>query len=82
MVYPRDILNRLKWRDELGLAEAEISYVHRGAPNDLRVISGEEIVELERSFFLTGNAKIPYHRIRRIVHRGGVLYDSQCSTKY
>lgn len=82
MVYPRDILNMLKWRDEFGLAKAEISYVHRGAPNDLRAINGEDIVELEKSFFLTGDAKIPYHRIRKIVYRGSVLYDSECSTRH
>jgi uncharacterized protein (UPF0248 family) len=82
VVYPREILNRLKWKDELGLAKAEISYLHRGAPNDLIVISGEEIVELEKSFFLTGSAKIPYHRIRKIVHRGSVLYDSERSTRH
>ena len=67
MVYPREVLNKLKWGGEDILFEAEIWYVHRGAPNDTRIIKGAEIEEMGRSFFRTGEAEIPYHRIKRII---------------
>ena len=40
-------------------------------------ISGSDIVELERSFFVTNDAKIPYHRIKLIRYREKVLFDLQ-----
>ena len=75
MTYPREILNMLRWTEGEDIREARICYLHRGAPRDERCIEGREIVELERSFFVTEEAKIPYHRIRRIEYRGRVLFD-------
>ena len=66
MVFPREVLNKLKWRPGMGLMRARIQYEHRGAPDNARTISGEEIVDLGRSFFGTADSRIPYHRIRRI----------------
>ncbi|HXZ24202.1 MAG TPA: RNA repair domain-containing protein [Methanomassiliicoccales archaeon] len=77
MPYPHTVLNRLKWTEGEDLAEAKITYLHRGAPGDERRIEGSEIIELERSFFVTDDAKIPYHRIRRIEYRGRVLFNSE-----
>lgn len=77
VAYPREVLNALKWRPGEGLAEAEITYVHRGAPGDEMTISGSEILELERSFFVTAESKVPYHRIKRITYRGEVVFDIQ-----
>lgn len=77
MAYPRAILNRLRWTEGDDIKEARITYLHRGAPGDRRVIGGEKIVEMERSFFVTWDAKIPYHRIRCIEYRGRVLFDSE-----
>jgi len=76
MVFPREVLNQLKWGPRGGLERVEVTYLHRGAPGDLMTILGSEIVELERSFFVTSDSKIPYHRIRCIVLDGNVLYDS------
>jgi uncharacterized protein (UPF0248 family) len=76
VVFPREVLNHLKWGPSGGLERAEVTYLHRGAPGDLATAKGSEIVELERSFFLTEDSKIPYHRIRRIILDGKVLYDS------
>jgi uncharacterized protein (UPF0248 family) len=75
MTYPREVLNRLKWGRE-GLSHAVITYVHRGAPGDLAIISGEEILGLGRSFFTVGNGQIPYHRITRIENEGEVVYQA------
>ncbi len=72
MPFPRDVLNRLRWTE--GLDEVTVTYLHRGAPGDRLAIKGSDIVELERSFFVTVDSKIPYHRIRTIERRGEVLY--------
>jgi len=66
MVFPREVLNELKWRPGVDLDRARIHYEHRGTSGNARVISGKEIVDLGRSFFGIAGSKIPYHRIRRI----------------
>jgi uncharacterized protein (UPF0248 family) len=75
MTYPREVLNELKWKPGMSLDKAEITYIHRGAPRDEMTIQGSDIIELERSFFVTQESKIPYHRIKRIVYEGKLLFD-------
>jgi len=75
MPSPRDILNGLKWGEGFDLPKAEIWYVHRGAPNDTKIISGGDIIALERSFMHTVNAMIPYHRILKIVYEGKIIFE-------
>ena len=75
MVYPRDVLNRLRWSEGEDLGEAVITYVHRGAPGDVMTVSGSEIRSLDRYFFETDEASIPYHRILRIEYRGDVVFE-------
>lgn len=72
---PRKILNELKWRQEFDLDKVEIWYVHRGALNDTRIISGKEVLQLERSFMQTVTAMIPYHRIFKIVYENEVIFE-------
>ena len=74
MVYPREVLNRLKWTKGDSLADAIIWYVHRGAPGDLMKINGSAIKALDKGFFETEEAMIPYHRIVRIDYRGRKLF--------
>jgi uncharacterized protein (UPF0248 family) len=74
MVYPRDVLTRLRWKEGESLAEATIWYVHRGAPDDVLKISGKDITSLGRGFFDTIDATIPYHRILRIDYRGETIF--------
>lgn len=66
---PRDVLNELKWRYG-ALDEATIAYRHRGAPGDERVVKGDQVLELGRSFFKiqgpAGGTMLPYHRVLRI----------------
>ena len=71
---PKAILNELKWRQEFNLEKAEIWYVHRGAPNDTKIISGKEVLSLEKSFMKTTTAMIPYHRIFKIVYEGKTIF--------
>jgi len=70
----REILNELKWRQDFNLDKAEIWYIHRGAKNDTKIISGKEILNLEKSFMKTTGAMIPYHRIFKIVYNGEVVF--------
>jgi uncharacterized protein (UPF0248 family) len=66
---PREVLNELKWRHE-ALDEAVVYYVHRGAPDDTGIVTGDRIRELHHSWIeIPGpesNTMIPYHRVLRI----------------
>ena len=74
MTNPREILNKIKWREDYDLNLTEIWYVHRGAPNDTKIISGREVVKLEKSFMQTINAMIPYHRIFKIIYNEKTIF--------
>ncbi|UCE81382.1 MAG: DUF504 domain-containing protein [Methanobacteriota archaeon] len=77
MVYPKEVLNRLKWDSAKDLDEATIWYVHRGAPGDVLSIRGSEIVSLDKGFFETVDASIPYHRVTLIEYHGEVVFDKK-----
>ena len=74
MKNPKLVLNEIKWKNDFNLELTEIWYVHRGAPNDTKIISGKDIVKLEKSFMQTTSAMIPYHRIFKIVYKDKVLF--------
>ena len=74
MTNPRDILNELKWKQGCNINQAEIWYIHRGAPNDTKIIVGKDIVKLEKSFMQTTTAMIPYHRIFKIIYEKKVIF--------
>lgn len=81
MVFPRDVLNRLKWTEGEDLSEATVWYIHRGAPGDHIKMSGERILSLGSMFFETDEATIPYHRILRIDYREKTLYEKDARAK-
>lgn len=70
----KDVLNELKWREDRDFSQVEITYIHRGAPNDVMVIPGTDIKSLGRSFFETEEASIPYHRIVEIRYGNDVIW--------
>ena len=72
---PRMILNELKWRDGFTLNKAEVWYLHRGAPHDTKIITGVDILNIEKSFMKTTTAMIPYHRILKIIYNGEILFE-------
>jgi uncharacterized protein (UPF0248 family) len=75
--YPRDILNEIKWK-KFDLGRCEIYYIHRGAPNNTKIISGSSIKTIGRSFFETRvGTSIPYHRIFRIDFDGARIYEKR-----
>lgn len=78
---PREVLNKLKWDPKFKLEDAEVTILHRGAPREMRVFKGGDILELGRGFMRVttpeGEASIPYHRILRIEARGRVLWEKR-----
>jgi uncharacterized protein (UPF0248 family) len=75
MTSPRDILNNIRWNSKYEFEFVEIWYVHRGAPDDTKIISGKDIVSLDRSFMHTTSASIPYHRIFMIKYKKKVIFN-------
>ncbi len=81
MLFVRDILNKIKWTKDLN--KVTIWYVHRGALHNTKIISGDEIKGIGRSFLETSTAMIPYHRIIKILYGDEVLFDRwDFSSKY
>ena len=74
MTNPRDVLNELKWKKDSDIVLAEICYIHRGAPDNTKIISGKNVVKLEKSFMQTNTAMIPYHRIFKIAYNGKTIF--------
>lgn len=75
MVNPRDVLNNLKWHHKKDLDQSEIWYVHRGAPDNIKIISGKEINKIGRSFIYTDHSTIPLHRISKIVYKEKIIFE-------
>lgn len=79
MVTAKECLNALKWRDAALDAAVEVWFVHRGAPGDVRIVRGSEILALHHSFFelasRDGTGMIPYHRVTRIVREGVAVWE-------
>ena len=74
MTNPRDILNEIKWKKNLNLENVEIWYVHRGAPNNTKIISGKKVLKIDKSFIHTTSAMIPFHRILKITYNDKTIF--------
>ncbi len=81
MVYPRDVLLRLRWTEGESIRDAVIWYVHRGAPGDALKIRGDRLRALGRGFFETDETMIPYHRILRIDYHGRTLFEKDARAR-
>jgi len=75
MTNPRNILNEFKWKENLNLDLVEILIIHRGAPNNIKKISGKDILKIGRSFIHTSSAMIPFHRIIIIMYEGKTVFN-------
>jgi len=80
----RRILNRLVWDRRENPADYEITFVHRGAPDDRRSINASEITQVGSSSFTyssgdEGETVIPFHRVISLINResGSVLWRSR-----
>lgn len=71
-----ETLNKLKWTGRL--ADCEITFVHRGAKDDRKTISGREVTSVKRShFYYRDNDRetfIPNHRVLEIRVGGKTLW--------
>ncbi|MCD6590396.1 MAG: DUF504 domain-containing protein [Candidatus Aenigmarchaeota archaeon] len=69
-------LNRLKWTGRLN--NAEITFIHRGAENNLKTVEGDKILEVKKTHFTyKSNGKeiyIPNHRVIEIRLKGVVIW--------
>ena len=78
---PREALNKLKWHSKLGLGDTKVNITHRGAPKDIKIIDGKDILELGRGFMRVvspeGEVEIPYHRIIQIEVRGKIFWQKR-----
>jgi uncharacterized protein (UPF0248 family) len=75
MKNPKQILNELKWNKKFNLNLAEIWYIHRGVPNNTKIISGKDVIKLEKSFINTISGMIPYHRVYKIIYEGKIIFN-------
>lgn len=84
----RDLLNKARW-SSADLHALEVQVVHRGAPNDLRIISGSRIqsvtgngIELAPESDEADAIFIPYHRFLAIhAADGAVLWSKENGMK-
>ncbi len=77
-VSPKDVLNKLKWKEGESLADATIYYVSRGSPDDSASVSGDEVKSIEAfGFELESGSFIPWHRVYKIDYRGRTIFDRQ-----
>ena len=78
----RDLLKQYKWDDHLKdeAMYIEITYINRGAPNDISRIEYESILDIKKKFIVLNikeeQTYIPIHRISQILNRktGEILY--------
>jgi uncharacterized protein (UPF0248 family) len=71
----RDILNEIKWDNIHDFTKIQIWYIHRGAPNDIRIISGSDIISIRKTILETTDSMIPHHRIFKITYGKKTLFD-------
>lgn len=71
---PRIILNEVKWDKKYDINKLTITYLHRGAINNSKIIKGKNIKSLDKSFILTDKSMIPYHRIINIQYEKKIIF--------
>jgi uncharacterized protein (UPF0248 family) len=72
----RKLLNQMKWDNSKNISDYEITFVHRGAPDDLKTYSSARIKAIKSSYLIfveeeeeEGEVIIPFHRIQRILNK-------------
>lgn len=82
-VSPKDVLNKLKWKESESLSDATVYYVSRGSPGDSASVSGGEIKNIDPfGLELESGTFIPYHRIYKIDYRGRTIFDRRWYGSY
>jgi uncharacterized protein (UPF0248 family) len=58
----RNIINMMLWHLNMQITKTKITYIHRGAPENLKIISENSIERLDRGFLiLKKGTQIPFH---------------------
>ncbi len=70
----REALNELRWREPGRFSDAVLWYADRARPEGYRLIRGSEIIDLERRYFTTAGARLPFYKILRIECVGEILF--------
>lgn len=80
-------MNKLLWDPKENIADYELTFIHRGAPMDVKVVPCSLIAEVEPSGFTyrseeEGETFIPFHRILEIrnVRTGQISYNKKVRT--
>ena len=60
----KNVLDMILWHPEMEIEKCKITYVHRGAPGNLKTIEGSCISKLERGYLIIKDGtQNPCHRI-------------------
>jgi hypothetical protein len=71
----RNIINMILCHPKMQITEIKITYIHRGAPGNLKTINGDSIERLARGFLiLKEGTQIPFHRIVKITDKNKILW--------
>jgi uncharacterized protein len=72
----KNVIDMILWHPKMEIKKCKITYVHRGAPGNLKTIAGEQISKLERGFLiLNDNTQIPCHRLVKIECNGKIIWN-------
>jgi len=76
----KNVLNMILWHPEMKINEAKITYIHRGARGNLKIIEGGSIDRLEGGFLiLKDGTQIPFHRLIKIECKNKLLWTKERS---
>lgn len=71
----KNIINMILWHPEMDINNTKLTYIHRGAPGNLKIIHGYSIERMERGFvLLKEGTQIPFHRIVKIEINNKILW--------
>jgi uncharacterized protein (UPF0248 family) len=72
----KNVLDMILWHPEMDFNKCNITYVHRGAPGNLKKITCGRVRSLERGFLiLDDETQIPCHRIIKIEYEGNLVWN-------
>ena len=72
----KNVLDMILWHPELDFSKCNVSYIHRGAPTNIKSIGCNRVSSLERGFLiLDDQTHIPCHRIVKIEYNGKVIWN-------
>ena len=71
----RNIINMILWHPDMQITKTKITYIHRGAPENIKTINGNFIERLDRGFLILKEGKqIPVHRVVKITNDNKILW--------